>query len=91
MKTHEHRDSLNQPIQVGQLIAFTSCYLKGVKIGTVTKLTKCRVKIHYKHRHTVNGQTVTGPGETLIEPRRTVLLGDGLPPALTMFLLKNGN
>ena len=91
MKTYQHLDSLNQPIKVGDPIAFTSSYLKGVKIGRVTKLTKCRVKIHYKYQHTVNGQTVTSPWITLIEPRRTILLGESLPPALTMFLLKNGN
>ena len=91
MKTYEHTDSLNQPIEVGQLIAFTSSYLKGVKIGRVTKLTRCRVKIHYKYRHTVNGREVTSPWITLIEPRRTILLSDTLAPALTMFVLKNGN
>jgi hypothetical protein len=90
MKTYEHRDSLDQPIQVGQPIAFTSSYLKGVKIGTVTKLTRARVKIHYKYKHMINGQQVTSPWITLIEPKRTILLGDTLPPALTMFLLKNG-
>ena len=91
MKTYEHRDSLKQPIEVGQPIAFTSSYLKGVKIGIVKSLTKHRVRIHYKYSHTINGEAVTGSWNTLIEPKRTVLLGETLPPTITMFLLKNGN
>jgi hypothetical protein len=90
-KTYEHLDSLKQPINLGQPIAFTSSYFKGVKVGVVKQLTKCRVRIHYKYSHTINGEQVTGSWNTLIEPKRTVLLGDTLPPTITMFLLKNGN
>jgi hypothetical protein len=91
MPHYIHLDSLKQPIEVGQPIAFTSSYLKGVKVGVVKKLTKQRVKIHYKYVHTINGQRVTGSWDTLIEPRRTIQLGESLPPTITMFLLKHGN
>lgn len=86
-----HLDSLKQPIEVGQPIAFTSSYLKGVKVGVVKKLTKHRVKIHYKYNHIINGERITGSWDTLIEPRRTILLGETLPPTITMFLLQHGN
>jgi hypothetical protein len=91
MTTYIHLDSLLQPIEVGQPIAFTSSYLKGVKVGVVKKLTKHRVKIHYKYCHVINNERITGAWDTLIEPRRTIQLGESLPPTITMFLLKNGN
>jgi hypothetical protein len=90
MPTYEHLDSLKQPIEVGQPIAFTSSYLRGVKIGIVKRLTKRRVRIHYRYNHTINGEAVTGSWDTLIEPKRTIILGETLPPTITMFLLKNG-
>ena len=91
MPTYQHRDSLKQDIQVGQPIAFTSSYLKGVKIGIVKRLTKCRVRIHYKYTYTnKEGQVVNSAWDTQIEPKRTIVLIDTLPPTLTMYLLKNG-
>jgi len=90
-KTYEHLDSLKQPIKLGQPIAFTTCYLKGVKVGVVKQLTKCRVRIHYKYTHVINNEQAVVAWDILLEPKRTVLLGDTLPPTLTMFLLKNGN
>ena len=47
LKTYEHLDSLKQPIKLGQPIAFTTSYLKGVKVGVVKQLTQRRVRIHY--------------------------------------------
>jgi hypothetical protein len=77
---------------VGQPIAFTSSYLKGVKIGVVLKLTRCRVKIKYRYTY-VNkeGQKCTNNWTTQIAPSRTIQLGETLAPTITMFLLKNGN
>jgi len=90
-KTYEHLDSLKQPIELGQPIAFTTSYLRGVKVGVVKQLTKCRVRIHYKYTHVINNERSVVAWDILLEPKRTVLLGDRLPPTLTMFLLKNGN
>ena len=92
MSKYAHLDSLKQPIQVGQPIAFTSSYLKGVKIGVVKKITKCRVKINYKYTYRdTEGQQHKGSYDTLIDPKRTIQLGESLPPHITMFLLKHGN
>jgi hypothetical protein len=86
--TYEHADSLKQLIEVGQPIAFTSSYLKGVKIGIVKKLTKHRVKITYKYTYRdTQGQPHKASYDTLIDPKRTILLGDSLPPHITMFML----
>jgi hypothetical protein len=91
MKTYQHQDSLKQPIAIGQPIAFTSSYLKGVKIGIVTKLTRQRVKINYRYTYTnKEGQSCTNNWTTQIAPSRTIILGETLPPTITMFLLKNG-
>ena len=89
--TYEHLDSLNQPIDIGQPIAFTSSYLKGVKIGIVRQLTRQRVRINYRYTYRDRlGEERKASYDTLIEPRRTVQLGEQLSPTLTMFLLKNG-
>lgn len=84
---YQHQDSLKQTIVVGQPIAFTSSYLKGVKIGIVKKLTKCRVKIHYSYCYTKDQKTYKGSWDTLIEPKRTIQLSEDLHPHITMFML----
>jgi hypothetical protein len=77
---------------VGQPIAFTSSYLPGVKIGVVMKLTRCRVKIKYRYTYkNKEGETCTNNWTTQIAPSRTIILGETVPPTITMFLLKNGN
>jgi hypothetical protein len=89
---YEHKDSLNQPIAIGQPIAFTSSYLKGVKVGIVRQLTKQRVRIHFKYTYRNKlGEERKASYDTLIDPQRTIQLGDELSPTITMFLLKNGN
>ena len=91
MPQYQHQDSLNQPIDIGQPIAFTSSYLKGVKIGIVRQLTRQRVRIRYRYTYRDKlGEERKGSYDTLIEPRRTVQLGEQLSPTITMFLLKNG-
>jgi hypothetical protein len=88
---YEHVDSLDQPIAIGQPIAFTSSYLKGVKIGIVRHLTRQRVRINFKYTYRDRlGEEHPASYDTLIEPRRTVQLGEQLSPTITMFLLKNG-
>jgi len=86
-----HVDSLNQPIDIGQPIAFTSSYLKGVKVGIVRQLTKQRVRIRYSYTYRDRlGEEHQASYDTLIEPKRTIQLGEQLSPTITMFLLKNG-
>jgi hypothetical protein len=88
---YQHLDQLKQPIELGQPIAFTCSYVRGVRVGVVKKLTRRRVKIHYKYNNIINNERVTGCWDILIEPSRTIQLGVTLPPTITMFLLKNGN
>jgi UPF0288 family protein (methanogenesis marker protein 3) len=92
MKTYQHNDSLDQLIKEGDAIAFTSSYLKGVKIGIVKKLTRCRVKITYKYQYkTTQGNTIKSQYQTLVEPRRTIVLShETLPQSITMYMLVNG-
>ena len=89
MKTYEHRDSLDTPIELGHAIAFTHSYLKGVKIGVVVKLTRERVKIRYRYvwRHK-DGTDHKGEYDIFIQPRRTLILAETLAPAVTMYMLK---
>ena len=92
MPQYEHVDSLKQPIAIGQPIAFTSSYLKGVKVGVVRQLTKHRVRVNYRYTYRDKlGEEHQASYDTLIEPQRTIQLGEQLPPTITMFLLKNGN
>jgi hypothetical protein len=85
---YEHRDSLGTPIHTGQPIAFTHSYLSGVKIGTVVKLTKKRVKIDYKYIWTKKDGTKER-GSYIVQgtPHRTLVLID-VGPAVTMHMLK---
>lgn len=88
MKIYEHLDSLGNQIQPGQPIAFTHSYLKGVKVGTVIKSTRQRVKINYKYTYeNKDGVLLRGHYDTLIQPARTIVL-DNPGPSITMYLLK---
>lgn len=89
-KLPEHNDAINQPIQIGQYVAFTFAYSIGIKVGQVIKLTKQRVKIGYKHVYTdVNNNIHTYNGTYLARPERIIALTDTLPQELTMLKLKN--
>ena len=89
MKTYLHKDSLGQTINEGDAVAFTSSYLQGVKLGVVRRLTRCRVRIHYKYTYTNReGQVCRGAWTTLIAPERVIALNDTLPQTVTMKLLQ---
>ena len=88
MKQYEHKDNLGQIIKEGDAVAFTSSYLSGVKLGVVRKLTRCRVRIHYRYTYlNREGQICKAQWTTLIAPERVIALNDQLPQAITMKLL----
>lgn len=89
-KQYQHIDSVGQTIELGQAVAFTSSYLKGVKIGTVKTICKTRIRILYKYTYkSHDGEIKKGAWTTLIMPDRTIQLGTTLPQSLTWHLLKN--
>ena len=89
-KVYEHQDSMGQDLKLNSPIAFTSAYVRGVKVGTVVKLTRLRVKIKYNYTYkSRDGEIKKGFWHTLIAPDRTIQLGEELPQSLTYHILKN--
>jgi len=90
VKEYIHYDSLGQLIELGQPIAFTSSYLKGVKIGQVSSICRARIRILYTYTYkTREGEVKKGAWSTLIMPERTIQLGTTLPQSIIWNLLKN--
>lgn len=87
MKTYQHTDNLGQDIIPGQPIAFTASYLKGVKLGIVKNLTQRRVRIHYVNKYYHNNQYHKVSWDILLEPQRTIMLGNELEKYVTLQIL----
>lgn len=89
-KQYEHNDQINQPIKPGQIVAFSYAGAPGIKLGTVLRLTKSRVRIKYNHQW-VNNRTNEVHISTynyLSTPERVLVLSDSLPAELTMLKLR---
>ena len=85
----EHKDSLNQPIHPGATVAFTWSNMPGVKIGTVQKLTRRRVRIAYKWIWADStGDRRIMEWTYLAVPERVLVLADTLGQELTVQKLK---
>lgn len=85
----EHKDHLQQPIQVGATVAFTFANSPAMRIGTVTKLTKQRVRIAYKWIWADStGDRRIMEWTYLAVPERVVVLTDTLGQELTVLKLR---
>ena len=85
----EHKDHLQQPIQVGATVAFTFANSPAVRIGTVQKLTKQRVRIAYKWLWANSaGDTRIMDWNYLAVPERVLVLSDTLGQELMVLKLK---
>lgn len=85
----QHTDQIGQALRPGQQVAFCYSGAPGIRLGTVQKLTKQRVKVAYKHRwiaHT--GETRTSEWTYLSHPERVLVLSDTLQQELTMLKLR---
>ena len=86
---YTHQDQLNQPIAPGSIVAFAYAYSNHLKLGTVIRNTKQRVRIAYKHRWTDStGVTHTYEWNYLAQPRRILVITDTIQQELTLAKLK---
>ena len=91
-KPYQHNDRLGTPLEPGQTVIWATAWSKGVNIGIVEKLTKCRVKIKYKYAYTPHN-TTTPRWLTIIHqaiPQRVMVVNDRTPAAITMYLMRQG-
>ena len=85
-----HLDQLNQEIRVGQAIAFSYAYSNSLRVGTVIKITRQRIRVAYNYKWVSNQTNEERISEWtyLAHPERTLVLSDSLPAELTMLKLR---
>lgn len=87
--TYNHTDQLNQPITPGAIVAFAYTYSNNIKLGTVIKSTKQRVRVAYKHRYTDKaGQVHIYEWNYLARPDNILVITDTIQQELTLAKLK---
>ena len=87
--TYAHQDQLNQPIQPGSIVAFAYAYSNHLKLGTVIRNTRQRVRVAYKHRYTDRaGQVHIYEWNYLAQPGRILVITDTIQQELTLAKLK---
>ena len=84
----EHVDYLGQPIRVGDCVSFTWAGSRGIRVGTITKLTKQRVKMSFIWCHEYNGVKSYHTATHITRPGDCLILGNGLQQHLTMATLQ---
>ena len=91
-KPYQHSDRLGIPLQPGQTVTWSSSWSKGVNIGIVDKLTKCRVKIKYKYAYTPHNSTTPNWHTITYQaiPTRVIVINEQTPSAITMHLMRQG-
>lgn len=87
--TPEHRDKLNQTIRVNDIVAFSDSYYNNINLGTVIKLTRCRVRVRYSLEfRRQNGEVKQYTYEYLGNPQRMLVLSESLQSELLMYKLR---
>ena len=85
----QHHDQIGQPLRPGEPVAFCYSGAPGIRLGTVVKLTRQRVRVAYKHSWTDrDGNVRINEWMYLAHPDRTLVLTESLPCELTMLKLK---
>ena len=86
---YTHNDQLNQPITPGAVVAFAYAYSNHLKLGTVVRNTKQRVRIAYKHKWAdKSGQVHTYEWNYLAQPGRVLVITDTIQQELTIAKLR---
>jgi hypothetical protein len=86
---YTHTDQLNQLIQPGSIVAFAYAYSNHLKLGTVIRNTKQRVRVAYKHKWVDKTGTVhVYEWNYLAQPNRILVMSDTLQQELTLAKLK---
>ena len=75
---YTHNDQLGQPITEGSYVAFSHSSTPGALVGRVTKLTRLKVRVEYDYSYCYKGQTYTGTGRHITDPKNTIVLGESL-------------
>ena len=87
--TYTHQDQLNQPIEPGAIVAFAYTYSNHLKLGTVVRNTRQRVRIAYKHKWAdKSGQVHVYEWNYLAQPGRILVISDTIQQELTLAKLK---
>jgi hypothetical protein len=87
--TYTHQDQLNQPIEPGSIVAFAYAYSNHLKLGTVIRNTRQRVRIAYKHRYTDrSGQEHVYEWNYLAQPGRILVITDTIQQEILLAKLK---
>lgn len=85
----QHFDQIHQEIRPGQQVAFCYSGAPGIRVGTVVKLTRVRVRVAYKHKWVDHNNNVRINEWTYLStPERVLVLSDTLPQELMMLKLK---
>ena len=84
----EHFDFLGQPIQVGDYVSFTWAECRGVRVGTVVKLTKQRIRITFNNSHVYQGETHYYASNHIARPSDCLVLSDKTQQQLTIATLQ---
>jgi len=84
----EHFDFLGQPIQVGDYVSFTWAECRGVRVGTVVKLTKQRIRITFNNSHVYQGETHYYSSNHIARPGDCLVLSDKTQQQLTIATLQ---
>ena len=86
---YTHQDQLNQPIVPGRIVAFAYAYSNNIKLGTIIKSTRQRVRVAYKHRWTdKTGVTHTYEWNYLARPKNVLVITDTIQQELTLCKLR---
>jgi hypothetical protein len=86
---YEHQDQFGRPLSLGQVVAFSTSYDRGCRVGTVITLTRLRVRVRYVYDwRDQAGELRTSQYLHLARPGETVILDAELPKHLTMLALR---
>ena len=82
---YQHTDQFDRPLAPGQIVAFSTSYDRGCRVGTVVTLTRLRVRVRYTYDwRDQQGELRTSRHLHLARPAETVILDQELPVHLTM-------
>lgn len=86
---YQHTDKLNQQIKPNDIVAFSDSYYNNINLGTVIKLTRCRVRVRYSLEfRRQNGEVKQYTYEYLGNPQRMLVLSESLQSELLMYKLR---
>jgi hypothetical protein len=87
--TIQHYDQLGQLLQLGQLVAFSSSYTPGAKLGKVIAITPKRIRVEYVHTYYKDtGELIMYNCQHVTRPDEVIILNDATQQYITLSTLK---